>query len=95
MITCSCNRVISSSLKYCPHCARPTSIEVYEKEKVDTDDLLKKKDEFLSLIPNIKNPEAQQQFIETLKYISEIAKNPELFREFTEFKEKITKGKRK
>ncbi|MDO8511422.1 MAG: site-specific integrase [Nanoarchaeota archaeon] len=87
-IKCICQRFISSSYNHCPFCGRPTSTKVYEQEKLDAEELLKQKDELMSLIPSYTNPEQQQQFIETLKYISEIAKNPKLLSEFKEMRSK-------
>jgi integrase/recombinase XerD len=86
-INCSCQRTISSSYNHCPHCGRPTTLEVYEKERKDGEELLKTKDELMNLIPKYKNPEAQEQFIETLKLISKIAMDPKLMNKFNEFKE--------
>jgi integrase/recombinase XerD len=86
-VTCSCKRVINSSYNHCPHCGRPNSIEVIEKEKREADELLKKKDQFLEMIPNINNLEEQKQFIETLKLISKIVSDPKLMKEFSQFKD--------
>ncbi len=90
MIQCGCRRFVSSGHNHCPHCGRPTSVEVLRKEKEEGNKMVQEMSQLMELIPNYSG-EQQQQFIETLKLMAEIARNPKMMEEFRRFKEKENK----
>src|SRR3989344_1542756 len=83
-ITCICKRTISSFLSYCPHCGRPTSLRVVEKEKLQAKEIENQITEILPLVPS--NPRTRKEFFEVIKYAMEIKNNPKIMEEFEEFK---------
>ncbi len=83
-IHCICRRIINSTLSYCPHCGRPTSLEVVDSEKIKAKELQIQANELLTLIPS--NGKLKREHVNVIKYVMEMMNNPELMKKFEKYK---------
>jgi integrase len=87
-ITCICRRTISSQNSYCPHCGRPTSLEVLEKEKERATKLQEEINEVIPLLP--EKPNQRKEFLDVIKMAMNLLNNPKEMKKFEEFRNKST-----
>jgi len=83
-ITCICQRTISTSHQYCPHCGRPTSLKVIEQEKQKSQNLQEEINEVLPLVPS--KPTQRKEFFDFIKFTMKMMNDPELLNKFEKFR---------
>lgn len=81
-ILCVCQRQISSSLPYCPYCARPNSIEVLSEEKEFQNEI----NNLIDITPSDKT--IRKEYLEVIKYAMSVMNNPDKLKDFNEFRRK-------
>lgn len=82
MIMCICQRYISSRNSYCPHCARPTSLEVLKEEKKRSEDFQTEINKLLEINPS--NNEIKKEYLEVIKFAIGLMNKPKQLKEFEE-----------